>query len=80
MLELLDANHTFVNPVLARHYGIPGLSALPDEWVRVDDARADSERGGLLPMAVFLDYKALGLLDQPGEAAATGWSAGCWAR
>src|SRR5262249_14120454 len=23
VLELLDADHTFVNPVLARHYGIP---------------------------------------------------------
>ena len=47
------ANHTFVNPVLARHYGMPDLDAGPDEWVRVDDATRYG-RGGLLPMAVFL--------------------------
>ena len=57
VLDLLDANHTFVNPVLARHYGLPDLSAAPDEWVRVDDARRFG-RGGLLPMAVFLTKNA----------------------
>src|SRR5262249_13747022 len=30
VLEFLDAGHTFVNPVLARHYGMPGPSGGPD--------------------------------------------------
>jgi len=64
VLELLDANHTFVNPLLARHYGIPDLSIRPDEWVRVDDARRFG-RGGLLPMAVFLTKNAPGLRTSP---------------
>jgi hypothetical protein len=64
VLELFDANYTFVNPILARHYGIPRLSAGPDEWVRVDDARRFG-RGGLLPMAVFLTKNAPGLRTSP---------------
>jgi hypothetical protein len=64
VLDLLDANHTFVNPVLARHYGIPEPSGGPDEWVRVDDARRFG-RGGLLPMAVFLTKNAPGLRTSP---------------
>ena len=64
VLELLDADHTFVNPVLARHYGIPVPSGGPDEWVRVDDARRFG-RGGLLPMAVFLTKNAPGLRTSP---------------
>lgn len=67
MLELLDARHTFVNPVLARHYGlsITQLQA-PDEdgWSRVE--RADQVgRGGLLPMSVFLTKNAPGLRTSP---------------
>ena len=57
----------------------PIPSVGPDEWVRVDDARRYG-RGGLLPMAVFLTSELAGLADQPGEARATGSSAGCWAR
>jgi hypothetical protein len=62
VLELLDADHTFVNPVLARHYGLPEPG--PDRWVRVDGARRFG-RGGLLPMAVFLTRNAPGLRTSP---------------
>jgi hypothetical protein len=64
VLELLDADHTFVNPVLAAHYGIPIPTHGPDEWVRVDGARRFG-RGGLLPMAVFLTKNAPGLRTSP---------------
>jgi hypothetical protein len=62
--EFLDAEHTFVNPALARHYGMPEPSAGPDEWVRVDDASRYG-RGGLLPMAVFLTRNSPGLRTSP---------------
>jgi hypothetical protein len=62
LLDLLNANHTFVNPALARHYGIPGIKE--DKWVRVDDA-AQYGRGGLLPMSVFLTQNAPGLRTSP---------------
>src|SRR5262245_17115514 len=35
VLDFLYAKHTFVNPALARHYGIPVPDVRPDEWVRV---------------------------------------------
>ena len=64
VLDCLTANHTFVNPVLARHYGMPDRAGGPDEWVRVDDAQRYG-RGGLLPMAVFLTKNAPGLRTSP---------------
>jgi hypothetical protein len=64
VLDFLYADHTFVNPALARHYGMPTPNARPDEWVRVDDARRYG-RGGLLPMAVFLTKNAPGLRTSP---------------
>jgi hypothetical protein len=68
VLDLLNAGDTFVNPALARHYGMPepgrDAGAGPDEWVRVDDARRYG-RGGLLPMAVFLTKNAPGLRTSP---------------
>src|SRR5947209_4549634 len=53
VLDLIDGDYTFVNPVLARHYGIPGVPGDKDHWVRVEDA-GKYGRGGLLPMAVFM--------------------------
>ena len=53
-----------VNPILARYYGMPGITGGSDHWVRVDHAR-DYERGGLLPMAVFLTQNAPGLRTSP---------------
>ncbi|HEV2972386.1 MAG TPA: DUF1592 domain-containing protein [Pirellulales bacterium] len=64
ILDFLDADYTFVNPVLARHYGMPPLEIAPDQWTRVDDARR-FERGGLLPMAVFMTKNAPGLRTSP---------------
>ena len=64
VLEFLDADHTFVNPILAKHYGIPMTGTGPDEWVRVDGVRRYG-RGGLLPMSVFLTANAPGLRTSP---------------
>ncbi len=64
ILDLLYGNYTFVNPVLARHYGIPGINGNPNTWVRVDNA-ASYGRGGLLPMAVFLTQSSPGLRTSP---------------
>lgn len=69
VLDMLFGNHTFVNGVLARHYGMPDVktqeaSKGEDTWIRVDDA-ASYQRGGLLPMAVFLTQNAPGLRTSP---------------
>jgi hypothetical protein len=64
VLDLLYGNHTFVNPVLANHYGIPGVTGKKDDWVRVDNA-GRYERGGVLPMAVFLTQSSPGLRTSP---------------
>jgi len=64
VLNLLYGGYTFVNPVLARHYGMPEVTGEPDHWVRVDDAR-EYQRGGLLPMAAFLTQNAPGLRTSP---------------
>ena len=64
VLDMLYGNYTYVNPVLAQHYGMPAVPGGPDNWVRVDDARAFG-RGGLLPMAVFLTQNAPGLRTSP---------------
>jgi hypothetical protein len=64
VLDFLDGRHTFVNPVLARHYGVPEPKGGPDAWVKVDDARPYG-RGGLLPMAAFLTKNAPGLRTSP---------------
>jgi hypothetical protein len=64
VLDLLYADYTFVNPVLARHYGMPEIAGNADRWVRIDDASRYG-RGGLLPMAVFLTQNAPGLRTSP---------------
>ncbi len=64
VLDLLYGRYTFVNPDLARHYGMPAVAGKPDQWVRVDDARQYG-RGGVLPMAVFLTQNAPGLRTSP---------------
>jgi hypothetical protein len=61
VLEMLYGKHTFVNPVLAKHYGIPVTG---EGWQRVEDASAYG-RGGLLPMAVFLTQNSPGLRTSP---------------
>lgn len=64
VLDLAFARHTFVNPVLAKHYGMPAVTDGKDHWVRVDDADHFG-RGGLLPMSVFLTKNSPGLRTSP---------------
>jgi hypothetical protein len=64
MLDALYGKHTFVNRVLAEHYGIQNFRIRGNEWVRIDDARRVG-RGGLLPMAVFLTKSSPGLRTSP---------------
>jgi hypothetical protein len=60
VLDFLYADHTFVNPPVAKHYGMPPVN----DWTRVDGA-SQYGRGGLLPMAVFLTRNSPGLRTSP---------------
>ena len=51
VLDLLNADHTFLNASLAKHYGIEGVSG--EDWRRVDGVRAKG-RGGILGLATLL--------------------------
>jgi hypothetical protein len=51
VLRIFDADHTFLNEALARHYGIPGVTG--SEWQRVDGVRTYG-RGGILALATTL--------------------------
>ncbi len=64
VLDLLFGNYTFVNPALAKHYGMPEVKGGSDTWVRVDNA-GEYGRGGLLPMSVFLTQNSPGLRTSP---------------
>lgn len=64
VLDLLYADHTFVNARLARHYGMPVADADGGQWARVDHVDRYS-RGGLLPMSVFLTGNSAGLRTSP---------------
>jgi hypothetical protein len=64
VLNLLYGSYTFVNPPLAQHYGIPGVTGGVDNWARIDDASRYG-RGGLLPMAVFLTQNSPGRRTSP---------------
>ncbi len=63
VLNFLYGDYTFVNAPLAKHYGM-SVAPAPGEWVRVDDA-GRYERGGLLPMSVFLTANSPGLRTSP---------------
>jgi hypothetical protein len=63
-LDMLYGNYTFVNPLLAKFYGIPDVKGKDDDWVRVDDA-GQYQRGGLLPMSVFMTQNSPGLRTSP---------------
>ncbi|HUQ91045.1 MAG TPA: DUF1592 domain-containing protein [Bryobacteraceae bacterium] len=64
ILDFLYARDTFVNPILARHYGMAAEGGDESVWVRVADADRYG-RGGLLPMAAFLTKNAPGLRTSP---------------
>jgi hypothetical protein len=51
VLDILDADYTFLNEALAKHYGVPGVTG--DEWRRVEGMKAYS-RGGILAQATTL--------------------------
>ncbi|HEX3599399.1 MAG TPA: DUF1592 domain-containing protein, partial [Lacipirellulaceae bacterium] len=51
VLDILDADYTFLNESLAKHYGIPGVTGA--EWRRVDGVKNYS-RGGVLAQATTL--------------------------
>ena len=57
ILDLLDSDHTFANPRLAKHYGIRELEGTdgikPDGWIRVSGMKARG-RGGVLGMGSVL--------------------------
>jgi hypothetical protein len=64
VLDFLYGDATFVNPVLATHYGIPAPEGGKGDWARVEDAHRFG-RGGLLPMSVFLTSSSPGLRTSP---------------
>jgi hypothetical protein len=64
VLDFVYGDYTFVNPILAKHYGMPAPAGAADQWVRVDDAQK-YQRGGILPMAAFLTKNAPGLRTSP---------------
>ncbi len=64
VLDMLYGHDTFVNPALAKHYGMPEVKGSQDTWLHVYDADR-YERGGLLPMAVFLTQNSPGLRTSP---------------
>ena len=51
ILDVLGADHTFLNVSLAKHYGISGIDG--PQWRRVDSVR-NHARGGVLGMASLL--------------------------
>jgi hypothetical protein len=51
VLNILDADYTFLNEPLAAHYGIPGLQG--NEWRRVEGVKKFA-RGGVLTQATTL--------------------------
>ncbi|HEY2760986.1 MAG TPA: DUF1592 domain-containing protein, partial [Pirellulales bacterium] len=51
VLDMIDCNYTFLNEVLAKHYGIKGVAG---PQMRKVDLPEDSPRGGLLTTGAFL--------------------------
>lgn len=49
--DILNADHTFLNEALAKHYGIIGITG--EQWRRVDGVKKQS-RGGILAQATTL--------------------------
>ena len=51
VLELIDADYTFLNERLAEHYGIPDIEGREMRKVKLEP---DSHRGGILTQGTFL--------------------------
>ena len=65
VLDFLYGKHTFVNPVLAKHYGMPDVDTAGAGRMGARRRCRPYGRGGLLPMAVFLTKNAPGLRTSP---------------
>jgi hypothetical protein len=61
LLDLIDADYTFINEQLAAHYGIEGVSGPETREVRF----ADDTRGGVLGMAAILTTTSHALRTSP---------------
>lgn len=55
VLDILDADYTFLNEELAAHYGVPDVAG--DQWRRVDGVKQYS-RGGVLAFAATLSKQS----------------------
>ena len=55
VLSVLDADHTFLNEKLAKHYGIAGVKG--PEWRRVEGVK-QSSRGGILSLGTTLSKQS----------------------
>jgi hypothetical protein len=70
VLDFLYGKDTYVNPLLAKHYGMPYKQTVKkgadggESWAHIKDADQYG-RGGLLPMAVFMTKNAPGLRTSP---------------
>ena len=51
ILDIIHADHTFLNETLAKHYGIQGVNG--EQWRRVDNVQAKG-RGGIFGMGTVL--------------------------
>jgi len=60
--DFIDSDYTFLNPALARHYGLP---VPPEDRFRKVHLSADSHRGGLLGQASILTATSNGVESQP---------------
>ncbi|MDA7893690.1 DUF1592 domain-containing protein [bacterium] len=60
--EFIDSDYTFLNPALARHYGIP---AATEDTFRKVKLLPESHRGGLLGQASILTATSNGVESQP---------------
>ena len=55
VLDILGANHTFLNESLASHYAIPGIAG--EAWQKVEGLQSHS-RGGILAQATVLSSQS----------------------
>ena len=62
VLELIDSDILYINPILAEHYGIYGVTGTEFREVPVP---RDSHRGGLLTQAAFLTGNSNGVDSHP---------------
>ena len=65
IMELLESDHVVIDEILAKHYGISDFHPSAETpWQRVPIAN-ELQRGGLIPMAVFLTQNSPGLRTSP---------------